>query len=178
MCLPSPNGNVPRFSASVHGPNKQTKALSNNGSPLLRSVTPQSALRVIQFPRFCPNRGVVRGVQKSSNVPFKPKWQCTTLQSQCPWPKQTDKGTQKQWQSIVTERHTSICTSRDPVSKILPESGRCPRRSKIKQHAFQAQMAMYHPSEPVSMAQTNRQRHSATMAVHCYGASHLNLHFA
>src|SRR6056300_1538995 len=44
-CLPSPNSNVPPFRASVHGPNKQTKAPSNNGSPWLRIGTPQSALQ-------------------------------------------------------------------------------------------------------------------------------------
>src|SRR5210317_384676 len=79
---------------------------------------------------------------------------------------------------MVTDRHTSICTSRDPVFKILAESRRSRVRSKIKRGAFQAQIAMYYPSEPVSMAQTNRQRHSATMAVHGYGSAHLNLHLA
>src|SRR5210317_1565398 len=76
---------------------------------------------------------------------------------------------------MVTDRHTSICTSRDPVFKILAESRRSRVRSKIRRGAFQAQIAMYYPSEPVSMAQTNRQRHSATMAVRGYGAAHLNL---
>src|SRR6056300_1754685 len=44
--------------------------------------------------------------------------------------------------------------------------------------AFHAQIAMYHPSEPVSMTQTNSQQHYSTSPVHRYRSAHLNLPFA
>ena len=137
-----PNCHVAPFRASVHGPNKQKTTLSNKGSPWLRSVTPQSALCVIPFSRFCRDRGGFRAVQKSSEVPSHAKLSCSTLQSQCPWSKQTENNTQQQTQSMVTERHTSICSLRDPVFKILPEPGWFPSRSIIKRGDFSCQIVM------------------------------------